>query len=66
MSALRLTLIRETAGARLFARADGHQKWVPRSVCRSTVKFPREPGQPQVCEVEIEEWWLEKAGWANG
>jgi len=57
---LRLTLLNETPKARLYSFDDGERFWVPRSVCKSTVKFPPEPDKPPVHEVQIEDWWWEK------
>lgn len=60
---LRLYLVRESEKARLFENAGTNRQWVPRSVCRSVVKFAKEVGKLQLCEVEIEDWWLTKNPW---
>jgi len=60
---VQLWLITETERARRFSRTkEGIDSfWVPRSVCRSTLKHPISEHSPyQRCEVEIEEWFCEK------
>lgn len=60
---LTLNFIRETAAARLYAKADGSQQWIPRSVCQRTLKWPGKDGHPPVHQVDVEDWWLEKNPW---
>ena len=60
-----LKFIRETDLARLYENDRGTQLWIPRSVCPSTRKLPRESGTP-VHVVESEDWWLEKNPWPAG
>lgn len=66
MTTLRLWLIRETDMARLFSKTppgrDAVPVWIPRSVVKRIIKFPVVPGQPRECEVEIEDWFVEKEG----
>ncbi len=60
---LRLELIRETDKARQYQFKDGTQLWIPRSVVKSTVKFPRDKAdlsKPEIHELNIEDWWWEK------
>ena len=58
---LRLELITETDKARLYQFKDGCQIWIPRSVCKSTVKFPNDdPLANPIHEVVIEDWWWQK------
>lgn len=64
---LQLWLEHETEDARLFLRAKpgtqiAHSEvWIPKSVCRTTTKFPPEPGIWQArCEVEVADWFVEK------
>jgi len=51
---LTLTFLRETPLSRHYQLRPGCAQWVPRSVCRRTVKAG------YVHEVTIEDWWLEK------
>ena len=53
----------ETESARLFLFKDGRELWVPRSVCKSVLKYPGPDGvTSQMAEVEVEDWWGRKAG----
>lgn len=66
---LQLWLVSETPRARLFKRSgpgvivsrNVDEVWIPRSVCKSMVKFPPLPGlhQPR-CEVEVADWFVER------
>jgi hypothetical protein len=60
---LKLYLVRETERARQFEKPGKGRLWVPRSVCRRTLKFAPEAGKPRLTEVEIEDWWLDKNPW---
>lgn len=63
---LRLYCVDETDKARLYRRASGVEKWVPRSICKSVLKRPRDPAKRYpIHEVDIEDWWLEKNGWLD-
>ncbi len=65
---LRLWLVKETEKARLYSRQSSQENssptdllWLPRSVCKSTKKFP--PTSPTAWpehHVEVEEWFAEK------
>lgn len=58
---LRLTLVKETEKARLYQFKDGSQTWIPKSACKSTIKFPlKDPLDWPVHEVVVEEWWWNK------
>jgi hypothetical protein len=69
---LNLIFVKETALARLYENKGGARQWVPRSVCRRTLKFPAgTPGKtggtpvPPVHEVDIADWWLEQNPFEN-
>ncbi len=58
-----LTFVRETDKARLYKFADGQERWVPRSVCAKTLKWPPNvKGEPWTHEVAVAGWWLHKEG----
>ena len=58
---LRLNFITETANARLYEFKDGTSTWIPRSVVKSTTKFPpADLTKPTVHEVVVEDWWWDK------
>ena len=64
---LRLTFLRETEKARLYRFKDGTSIWIPRSVVKSTVKFPSaglndlvEHATETVHEINVEDWWWDK------
>lgn len=59
-------LKRETDGARLLATAAGLEFWCPRSVCRTTLKYPVDSQGRRPVRVEIEDWWWEKNGKCDG
>jgi len=60
---IRLCFIQETGAARLFAHNQGGwpSLWIPRSVIKSSVKFPARPNDryPE-WEITIEDWWADK------
>lgn len=57
---LHLKFVRESKSglARLYENSAGSRLWVPRSVCKSTIKFTATEH-----EVDIAEWWLDKNPW---
>ena len=58
---IRLTFIKETELARLYMFKNGETKWIPRSVVKSTTKFPYQgPEHPVIHELNIEDWWWDK------
>ena len=67
-----LYLIMETEKARQLQKEQERGQiprpvafWIPRSVVKSCLKFPKQPGEKyQLCELEIEEWFARKAGLA--
>lgn len=63
---LRLWLLRETELARQFSKTPPDRRpvtfWVPRSVTTRILKFREVSGMPRECEVEIEDWFVEKSG----
>ena len=56
---IRALLLKETEKARQFEYR-GAKVWIPRSVCKSVVKF--EPGADGrvPCEVDVADWFVEK------
>lgn len=58
---IRLNFLRETEKARLYSDKNGDEHWIPRSVVKSTTKFPQDDlSKPVVHELNIEEWFYEK------
>ena len=52
---IRLNFLRETYKARLYEDKNHEEFWIPKSVVRSTLKWPN-----NVHELSIEEWWWDK------
>jgi hypothetical protein len=52
---LNLKFIRETELAREYENSKGRRQWIPKSVCKKTLKWTN-----GIHEVEIEDWWLQK------
>lgn len=59
ITTLKLKLIKETDQARWYENERGIRQWVPRSVCRRTLKL----GDRH--EVTIAEWWLKENPWTK-
>lgn len=58
---LRLNFIRETDLARFYEFKDGTSTWIPRSVVKSTTKFPsNDLAKPSVHEIVDDDWWWDK------
>lgn len=63
---IQMWLLQETPAARKFqtcapGTVANREVWIPRSLCRSIVKFPVELGVWQRrCEVEVADWFVEK------
>jgi hypothetical protein len=70
---LRLKFVRQARSglARLYENDAGSRLWIPRSVCRRTMKWPAPRATAAdgggvaaaTHEVEIEDWWLEQNPW---
>ncbi len=61
MAVLRLILVAETTAARLYRNGGGGQQWIPRSQCKSTTKYPPVEGQPNVHDVDVNDWFLKRS-----
>lgn len=62
-----LYLVHETPGARLFRRKNERDPsrpdfWIPRSVVSRILKYPKDEGRLQLCEIELEDWFANKLG----
>ena len=57
MPTLRLQCLKETAAARLYQFKDGTKTWIPRSQCKSVVKFPCDPLDFPIHEITVSDWW---------
>lgn len=57
---LTLTLVHETAEARLYEDGRKREQWIPRSVCPSTIKLNGGAVVRPVHLVSVEDWWLEQ------
>lgn len=53
-------LEQETGAARRLQTRSGFEFWIPRSVCKSTLKFPPNREGRVVVEIDIEDWWWVK------
>jgi hypothetical protein len=62
VTTLTLYLISETDGARRFSRLKSGAKafWVPRTCTPRVTKFSPVEGEYRRCEVDIEDWFIEK------
>lgn len=65
----RVVLLRETNLARQYRFADGTIAWIPRSVVKSTVKFPASANPldslvdkplQEIHEINVDDWWWRK------
>jgi hypothetical protein len=56
---IRLKLVHETEKARLYEWKSGEQLWIPKSVCKSTLKLKSKEGE-DIHEIVIEDWWWDK------
>lgn len=65
---IQLWLLQTTAAALKFQTAapgkpPGRELWIPRSVCKSILKYPVDLGVWQRrCDVDVADWFAEKQG----